>query len=134
MERRIVRHRLSCNPLSPGEPERLPQAQRDQAKRLTRALLRAIQYSKTDREGSLPAFMEHLSVNREEAGQAYDGIVDAFIVDGTVTERSLRYTIEAEKKQLKLVEDVPFSRVTDFSTLYEVLAELGITPAEGSAR
>jgi ABC-type nitrate/sulfonate/bicarbonate transport system substrate-binding protein len=110
------------------------QTQRDQARRLTRALLRAIQYVKADREGSLPAFMEHLGVNREEAGQAYDGIVDAFIADGTVTERSLRYTIEAEKKQLKLVEDVPFSRVADFSTLYEVLAEQGISPAEGSAR
>ena len=59
---------------------------------------------------------------------------DAFIADGTVSERSLRYTIEAEKKQLKLVEDVPFSRVADFSTLYEVLAEQRITPAEGSAR
>jgi ABC-type nitrate/sulfonate/bicarbonate transport system substrate-binding protein len=110
------------------------QTQHDQARRLTRALLRAIQYVKADREGSLPASMEHLGVNREEAGQAYDGIVDAFIADGTVTERSLRYTIEAEKRQLKLVEDLPFSRVAVFSTLYEVLAEQGISPAEGSAR
>ena len=44
--------------------------------------------------------MEVLSVNREEARQAYDGIVDALHPDLTVSERSLRYTIEAEKKQL----------------------------------
>ncbi len=110
------------------------ETQRDQAKRVTRAILRAMQYIKADREGSLPAFMEVLGVSREEAGQAYDGIVDAFIPDGTVSERSLRYTIEAEKRQLQLTEDVPFSRVTDFSVLYEVLAEQGITPAPGSAR
>ena len=110
------------------------ETQRDQLKHMTRAMLRAIQYIKADREGSLPAFMEVLGVNREEAGQAYDGIVDAFIADGTVSERSLRYTIEAEKKQLQITEDIPFSRVTDFSILYEVLAEQGITPTPGSAR
>jgi NitT/TauT family transport system substrate-binding protein len=110
------------------------ETQRDQAKRMTRAILRAMQYIKADREGSLPAFMEVLGVGREEAGQAYDGIADAFIADGTVSERSLRFTIEAEKKQLQITEDVPFSRVTDFSLLYEVLAEQGITPTPGSAR
>ncbi|HZU07956.1 MAG TPA: ABC transporter substrate-binding protein [Chloroflexota bacterium] len=110
------------------------ETQRDQAKRMTRAILRAIQYIKADREGSLPAFMAVLGVDREEAGQAYDGIVDAFIPDGTVSESSLRFTIEAEKRQLQLTEDVPFSRVVDFSILYEVLAEQGITPAPGSVR
>jgi ABC-type nitrate/sulfonate/bicarbonate transport system substrate-binding protein len=110
------------------------ETQRDQVKRVTRAMLRALQYIKADREGSLPAFMEVLGVNREEAGQAYDGIADAFIPDGTVSERSLRFTIDAEKEQLQITEDIPFSRVTDFSVLYEVLAEQGITPAPGSAR
>jgi ABC-type nitrate/sulfonate/bicarbonate transport system substrate-binding protein len=110
------------------------ETQRDQVKRLTRAMLRALQFIKTDREGSLPAFMEVLGVNREEAGLAYDGIADAFIADGTVSERSLRFTIDAEKDQLQIAEDIPFSRVTDFSVLYELLAEQGITPAPGSAR
>jgi hypothetical protein len=50
------------------------------------------------------------------------------------SERSLRFTIEAEKKQLKLTDDVPFSRVADFGPLYEVLASMGLTPAPDAAR
>lgn len=39
-----------------------------------------------------------------------------------------------EKGHLGITEDVPFARVADFGPLYEVLAEMGITPGEGSAR
>jgi NitT/TauT family transport system substrate-binding protein len=110
------------------------ETQRDQVKRVTRALLRAIRFIKADREGSLPAFMAVLGVDRAEAEQAYDSIADAWLPDMTVSERSLRFTIDAEKEELGITEPVPFDRVTDFSTLYEVLAEQGITPAPDSAR
>ena len=101
---------------------------------MLRATVRALQYLKADREGSIPAFMQFLSLGREEAEQAYDGIAAAFGDDGTLSERSLRFTIEAEKRQVGLAEEVPFARVADFGPLYEVLGELGITPAAGSAR
>jgi ABC-type nitrate/sulfonate/bicarbonate transport system substrate-binding protein len=107
---------------------------RDQVKRVLRATVRALQYLKSDREGSIPSFMNFLQIDREEAEQAYDGIASAYSDDGTLSERSMRFTIEAEKKQLKLTEEVPFSRVADFAPLYEVLREQGITPAPDSAR
>ncbi|HZU06715.1 MAG TPA: ABC transporter substrate-binding protein [Chloroflexota bacterium] len=108
--------------------------QREQVKRMLRALVRALQYIKRDREGSLPVFMEFLSLSREEAEQAYAAMVPAYSDDGTVSERALRFTIEAEKKDLKLTADVPADRVADFGPLYEVLGELGLTPAAGRAR
>jgi NitT/TauT family transport system substrate-binding protein len=110
------------------------ESNRDQVKRVLRALVRSLQYVKSDREGSLPTFMDFLSYTREEADEAYEGIAFAYSQDGTISERTLRYAIDAEKKQLGVTEDVPFARVADFGPLYEVLAELGITPAPESAR
>jgi hypothetical protein len=46
----------------------------------------------------------------------------------------VRYTIDAEKKQLGIADDVPTSRVVDFAPLYAVLGEMGMTPAPDSAR
>ncbi len=107
---------------------------RGQVKRVVRAIVRASRFARDDREGSLPYFMQFLSLSREEAALAYDGTAYAFSTDGTVSERALRYTIEAEKQQLDVTDDVPASRVADFGPLYEVLAEMGITPAAGAAR
>ena len=89
---------------------------------------------KANREGSLAAFMEFRQVSREEAAQAYDAVLPSYSDDGTLSERSMRFTVEAEREQLKLSEEVPFSRVADFAPLYEVLAGAGITPAVESAR
>ena len=107
---------------------------RDQVKRVLRALVRGLIYVKAERDGSLPTFMDFLALSREEAQQAYDAIAYAYSDDGTVSERTLRFAIDAEKEQLSLTEEVAFSRVTDFEPLYELLGEMGITPAPGSAR
>jgi hypothetical protein len=50
-----------------------------------------------------------------------------------LTEESLRFTIQTERRQLQLPDDVPTARVADFGPLYKVLAELGIPPAAGRA-
>jgi NitT/TauT family transport system substrate-binding protein len=107
---------------------------RDQPTRVLRAIVRALRVIKTDRAGSLAVFMQALGIPRDEAEQAYDAIVAAYSADGTLSERSLRFTIEAEKKQMERTDEIAFSQVADFGPLYEVLAELGITPAAGSAR
>ena len=78
--------------------------------------------------------MQFLSLTRDEAADAYDGVAFAYSADGTLSERSMRFTIESEKQQLGLTDDVPVAQVADFGPLYDVLAELGITPAAESAR
>jgi NitT/TauT family transport system substrate-binding protein len=110
------------------------ETQRDQVKRMLRALLRATQYLKSDRDGSLPVLMQYLSLSRETAEQIYAAVLPDFIDDDTISERSMRFTIDSEKKQLGLTDDVPFAQVADFGPLYEVLADLGITPAPDSVR
>jgi NitT/TauT family transport system substrate-binding protein len=110
------------------------ESERDQVKRVLRAFVRALQYVKSDREGSLPVAMQFLDLPRAEAEQAFDTAVGSYSDDATLSERSLRFTIEAEKRQLGLAEDVAFARVADFGPLYEVLAGMGITPAADGAR
>jgi ABC-type nitrate/sulfonate/bicarbonate transport system substrate-binding protein len=110
------------------------ESERDQVKHVVRAMVRALRYVKANREGSLPAFMQLLQVTREEAADAYDAAFAGYSDDGTLPERTLRFAIEAEKRQLQMAEPVAFARVADFGALYEVLAELGVTPAPDSAR
>ncbi|HEY7062943.1 MAG TPA: ABC transporter substrate-binding protein [Chloroflexota bacterium] len=110
------------------------ESQRPQIKRLLHAIVRALQYTKTNREGTIPVFMQFLSITRDEAAEAYDAGLYAFSDDGTVREQTLRYAIDAERQQLKMTNDVPATSVADFGPLYEVLGEMGITPAPGSAR
>jgi ABC-type nitrate/sulfonate/bicarbonate transport system substrate-binding protein len=110
------------------------ESRRAEVRGVLRAMVRALQYLKADREGSLPAFMEFLHLSREEAELAYERIAYAHSDDGTLSEQRLRYTIETEKQMVDLVEDVSFDRVADFGPLYEALNELGITPPPGSAR
>lgn len=133
---RLLASRLAgCGTGGPGRGERAPpQNKPDHVRRVLRAPVRALRYAKANREGSLPTFMAFLTLPRERAEQAHHGVLQACSDDGTVSERALRFTIEAEKKDLKLTADVPADRVADFGPLYEVLGELGLTPAAGRAR
>jgi NitT/TauT family transport system substrate-binding protein len=110
------------------------ETQPDQVRRTLRALVRALAYVKTNREGTLPALMQHLDTTSEEAAEAYDAALPGFGDDGTLSQQSLRYTLDAEKRQLEITDDVPAARVADFAPLYDVLRDLGITPSPTSAR
>src|SRR4051794_142194 len=75
---------------------------REQVKRVLRALVRALSFAKSDRDGSLPTLMDFLALSREEAQQAYEAIAYAYSEDGTVPERTLRFAIDAEKEQVNV--------------------------------
>jgi NitT/TauT family transport system substrate-binding protein len=106
----------------------------DQVRRTLRAVVRALRYLRADREGSLPVFVQFLGLPPEEAAQAYEDAIVGYSDNGTLTEESLRFTIQTERRQLQLPDEVSVGRVADFGPLYEVLAELGVTPPAGSAR
>jgi ABC-type nitrate/sulfonate/bicarbonate transport system substrate-binding protein len=105
-----------------------------QVRGVVRALVRSLRFLKSDREGSLPVLMQFLSLPREGAEQAYDGVAFAYSDDGTLPAQSLRYAIEQESKGRNLTAPPTPADVADFRLLYAVLAEMGIQPAEGSAR
>jgi NitT/TauT family transport system substrate-binding protein len=110
------------------------ESQPDQVQRVIRALVRALRFLKSDREGSLPILMQFLSLPREGAEQAYDGVAFAYSDDGTLPAQSLRYAIDQESKSRNLTAPISPADVADFRLLYGVLAEMGIQPADGSAR
>jgi NitT/TauT family transport system substrate-binding protein len=107
---------------------------RDQVKRVLRAIVRSLQYLKSDPEGSIPVVMNFLQVERDEAEDAYQGMVAAFSDDATVSQRSLLYTVDSVKKAQEVKADLPLSQIFDFGPLYETLGEIGITPGPDRAR
>ena len=105
-----------------------------QVRQVLRAMVRSLQFLKSNRGGSLPVFAQLLGVTPEEAAPVYDAMLFAYSADGTLSERALRFTIESEKRQLKYDGEVSPAAVADFGPLYQVLGELGVTPAADSAR
>jgi ABC-type nitrate/sulfonate/bicarbonate transport system substrate-binding protein len=110
------------------------ESQRDQVKRVLRATVRALQYLKANRAGSLPVIVDFMQVPPDEAEMAYDGMVAAYSDDGTVSEQSLRYTIDAVKQEVGVTGEVATAGIVDFAPLYEVLGEMGISPGADRAR
>ncbi len=107
---------------------------RDQVKRVARAMVRALQSLRTDREGSVQLFARFLNITADEAEQAYDAMAPAYTPDGTASERSLRNAIAGEAKLVQRSAAVPLADVADFGPLYEALAELGIQPPADAAQ
>jgi ABC-type nitrate/sulfonate/bicarbonate transport system substrate-binding protein len=98
---------------------------RPQIKRMLRATVRALQYLRSDRAGSVRVFEQFLGLSPEDAEQAYDASVDGYSSDGTLTERAMRMTIAGEQRQLGRTGDVSISEVADFGPLHEMLTEWG---------
>jgi NitT/TauT family transport system substrate-binding protein len=110
------------------------QTERAQVKRVLHALVRGLQYLKSNRDGTIPVLMDYLSLSRDAAEDIYDATLSGFIEDALPSERSLRFAIESDKKQLEITGEVAFAQVADFGPLYEVLGEMGITPAPDAAK
>lgn len=110
------------------------ESDRAQVQRVLRATVRALQYLRNDRAGSLRVFERFLGLSPAEAEDAYNAIVDGYSADGTLTERAMRATIDGELRLLKRTDSVPIGEVADFGPLLEVLPGLGITPPADAVR
>jgi len=100
----------------------------EEVKRMIKAGIRTNRYITQNREGTIPAMMEWMKVDREMAGAIYDGVVKSYADDLTLPEDGLRLLIDEAKKNAKLNREVSISDVADLSILREAQRELGITP------
>ena len=98
----------------------------DQIKRVIKAGIKASLYIGQNRDGTLPAMMEWLKIDKEIAAVTYDSVWKAFTEDGSLPENGLRLAIEEAKRVGKVDRDVPFNEVADLSILREAQKELGI--------
>ncbi len=98
--------------------------QRDVTKRTLKALLRANQYIRENRDGTIQVLMDWARVDRETATADYDTIRLISSSDGTLPEKGLRLWIDESKAALKMDREVALKEVADFSVLAEVQKEL----------
>ena len=97
-----------------------------QIKRVIEAGLKANQYIRTERGGTIQFLMEWQKVDGEIATATYDSVSNAYSEDGTVPEDGLRVVIEEAKRSAKVTREVSISQVADLSMLKEAQRELGI--------
>jgi NitT/TauT family transport system substrate-binding protein len=98
----------------------------DEVKRVIKAGIRANQYIRANRAGTIQFIMERQKIDRDLASATYDSVAKTFNEDGSVPEKGLRLVIEEAKKAAKMTRDVSVSEVTDLTILREAQRELGI--------
>jgi len=103
-----------------GTTDRIVKQKPDQVRRVVRAVVKAVLFMRKNREESVRIIMSWLSLNRDVAEKSYDMALDSFSEDGSPSRKGLMTSIELAG----IKEDVPLTKVFDFSFLQEVHSEL----------
>jgi ABC-type nitrate/sulfonate/bicarbonate transport system substrate-binding protein len=120
---RVLGHAGSFMELSTpglGTTDRIVKQKPDQVKRVVRAVVKAMLFMRKNREESVRIMMSWLSLNRDVAEKSYDMALDSFSEDGSPSRKGLMTSIELAG----IKEEIPLSKVFDFSFLQEVHNEL----------
>ncbi len=98
----------------------------DEVKRMTRALLRANRFIRSNREGTIQTLMDWVKVDRESAAATYDSTWKIFSEDGSISESGLKLVVDQGREAMKIERPVANTEVADFTIIREVQKELGI--------
>ena len=107
-----------------GVTDQLLKDKRDQVKRTVRAVVKAILFMRKNKEQSVRAAMNWLALDRDVAEKSYDMALDSFSEDGSPTLKGLQNSVTLEKQRAVIKEEIPLTKVFDFSALQEVHSEL----------
>lgn len=103
-----------------GTTDRIVKQKPDQVRRVVRAVVKAMLFMRKNREESVRIIMSWLSLNRDVAEKSYDMALDSFSEDGSPSRKGLMTSIELAG----IKEDVPLTKVFDFTFLQEIHSEL----------
>ena len=96
---------------------------RDETKRVLRAMVRGLRFMHERREEVIPIMMRWLNQSQDVAKDSYDSILPSFSVDGGTADKTFEFAIEARKATVKS-DKVPLAQVRDSTLLREVQNEL----------
>ncbi|MBI4525910.1 MAG: ABC transporter substrate-binding protein [Deltaproteobacteria bacterium] len=99
----------------------------DQVKRAIRALIKANNYIRKNREGTIRVLMEWTKTRQELAEASYASSWEYFSPDANIPEDGLRVVIDGFRKSLGITRPIAISEIVDDSALREARRELGIT-------
>jgi ABC-type nitrate/sulfonate/bicarbonate transport system substrate-binding protein len=92
----------------------------DQIRKMIRALLKAHSFLKSNQAESVKMISEWLKMDSSVANVSYDMYLNALSEDGLVSDRALMLDIARTRETMKIKEEVPLSRVVDFSLVKEI--------------
>ena len=98
----------------------------DEIKRMIRAGIKANQFIRSNREGSIKFLSEWQRADAEIAGATYDSIWRVYGADGSVPMDGLKLVVQDTRELLESKRDVALSDLVDLTALRQAQAELGI--------
>jgi ABC-type nitrate/sulfonate/bicarbonate transport system substrate-binding protein len=96
---------------------------REQVKKVIRAILRGTRFMKESRAATLQLMADYLNISLSQAAKAYDTSIDSFTDDGQISEKGLGINVQLTKERLKMTRDVPLDQVVDWSLVRELKGE-----------
>lgn len=99
----------------------------DQVKRAIRALIKANNYIRKNRDGTIRVLIEWTKTKPELAEASYDSAWKYFSHDANIPEDGLRVVIDGFRSSLGITRPIAIGEIVDDSALREARHELGIT-------
>jgi len=99
----------------------------EEIKRVIKGGIKANQYIRQNREGTIQLMMEWMKTDAEMTAATYESVLNLFNDDGSVPEKGLLLVIDELKKLAKVEREITPSEIADLSLLKEAQKEMGIT-------
>jgi NitT/TauT family transport system substrate-binding protein len=98
----------------------------DQLKRMIRAGIKANQYIRSNRDGSIKFFAEWQRTSAEIAAATYDPVRRVYSADGGIPMDGLQLVVQDTKELIDAKRDVPLNDFVDLTALRQAQAELAV--------
>jgi ABC-type nitrate/sulfonate/bicarbonate transport system substrate-binding protein len=108
-----------------GTTDKRLKENRDEVRRVLRALLRSLRFVNDDPEGSKALLTDVFKVPSGSAAEVYELGVKIFGSDGRPTENGLKTLLAATREELKISADITPETVMDLTVLKDAQADLG---------
>lgn len=106
-----------------GVSERWLQQRPDQIRKMIAVAFRGMSYAKTQRQESVALIMSKWKLERDVAEKAFEATVKTWSDNGIASDQALQQGIEESLKVSNSKQEVPISRVADFTLAREVYRE-----------
>lgn len=104
--------------------ERLLRDKPDLVKRMIRGSIKALQFMKANKAGTVSIMAEFLDMPPDEAAELYDLTIDAFIMQGYADDETLRQSLDVLVAGGEVKEAPPISQVFDLRLARDAYSEL----------
>lgn len=106
-----------------GTSDKLLRERPEMVKKVIRGTLKGLRFVRQNRAETVQYIVKDWNVGPALAEELYLSMVPAFSVDGSMTEKGIRETLDREREKLDVKEEIPLTRVIDLRLLKQVQKE-----------